>query len=88
MTVGVRHLVGLHRPHDRTFVREPNRERANQVMAQLTVPFSGVPDILTALRDNQLKIGIVSSKFRYRIVDILTRATSSHLSMSLSAVRM
>lgn len=49
-------------------------ERADQVMAQLTLPFPSVPAVLTALRDRQLKLAIVSTKFRYRIVDILARA--------------
>src|SRR5690606_5954582 len=46
-------------------------QRADEVMAELTVPFSDVPCVLNALRDDSLKIGIVSTKFRYRIVDIL-----------------
>lgn len=40
-------------PTNPTASHEREDERADQVMAQLTVPFSGVPDILTALRDKQ-----------------------------------
>lgn len=48
-------------------------ERANQVMAEYTKIFDFVPHALAQFRANALKLGIVSTKFRYRIESILER---------------
>lgn len=48
-------------------------ERANQVMAENTKIFDFVPQALIRFRANDLKLGIVSTKFRYRIASILAR---------------
>ncbi len=47
--------------------------RADQVMADLTVLYACVPHVIRTLRSAGLAQGIVSSKFRYRIEDILAR---------------
>ncbi len=49
-------------------------ERADQVMAALTEVYAGVPEVLEALRAERLALGVVSTKFRYRIEHILGAA--------------
>jgi phosphoglycolate phosphatase len=46
-------------------------ERADQVMAELTLPYPDVASTTRRLRDKGLRLGIVSTKFRYRIEQIL-----------------
>ncbi len=46
-------------------------ERADQVMAQLTLPYPDVASIAKRLCDRGLRLGIASTKFRYRIEEIL-----------------
>jgi len=46
-------------------------ERADEVMVSSTVIFQEVPDLLRQLQSRGTKVGIVSSKFRYRIEAIL-----------------
>lgn len=53
--------------------------RADQVMAQLTTLFPGVQDTLEDLRQAGLRIGIVSTKYRYRIETILAHHAAEHL---------
>ena len=48
-------------------------ERANQVMADNTKIFDFVPQALSIFKSNKLRLGIVSTKFRYRIESILER---------------
>ena len=48
-------------------------ERADQVMADLTVMYDCVPDTTAQLIETGFELGIVSTKFRYRIEDILER---------------
>jgi len=48
-------------------------ERADQVMADLTVVYDGVPGTTARLLETGFELGIVSTKFRYRIEDILER---------------
>ncbi len=48
-------------------------ERADQVMVDLTVMYNCVPDTAAQLIETGFELGIVSTKFRYRIVDILER---------------
>jgi len=54
-------------------------ERADEVMADLTVLYPSVPTVLRALRERRTLTGIVSTKFRYRIEEILRRADSTTL---------
>lgn len=48
-------------------------QRADEVMADMTSIFPSVPDVLEELAKNGLALGIVSTKFRYRIEAILQR---------------
>ena len=48
-------------------------ELADQVMVDLTVMYNCVPDTAAQLIETGFELGIVSTKFRYRIVDILER---------------
>jgi phosphoglycolate phosphatase len=49
-------------------------ERADKVMADMTIVFEDVPRVIRLLRDEGVPLGIVSTKFRYRIETILERA--------------
>ncbi|MCD5400731.1 MAG: hypothetical protein BZY67_00930 [SAR202 cluster bacterium Io17-Chloro-G1] len=49
-------------------------ERADQIMADNTVIFREVPEALNDLKNRGYTMGIVSTKYRYRIEDILDRA--------------
>jgi phosphoglycolate phosphatase len=48
-------------------------ERADQIMADNTLIFPGVPEVLEGLKTRGYTLGIVSTKYRYRIEDILSR---------------
>jgi len=48
-------------------------ERADEVMADLTILFESVPQTIAVLKEQGLGLGIVSTKFRYRIESILRR---------------
>jgi len=48
-------------------------QRADQVMVDLTVMYKPVAVTLAALRDSGLRLGIVSTKYRYRIEKVLER---------------
>ena len=54
-------------------------EHADRVMAQLVCLYPGVADTIADLRGRGLRTAIVSTKFRYRIEDILERAELSGL---------
>ena len=54
-------------------------ERADQVMADRTFLFAPVPQTIKTLQQNGLKLGIVSTKYRYRIEAILNRDGLSDL---------
>jgi phosphoglycolate phosphatase len=49
-------------------------ERADLVMAELTHVFDTVAPVVSTLKGRSFTLGIVSTKFRYRIQDILARA--------------
>ena len=53
-------------------------ERADQVMADLAVVYDHVPQVLEPIRSAGLQMGIVSTKYRYRIENILTRYDLLH----------
>jgi phosphoglycolate phosphatase len=48
-------------------------ERADQIMSENTIIFPEVPGVLEGLKSQELSLGIVSTKYRYRIEDILGR---------------
>jgi len=48
-------------------------ERADQVMAESTELYEGVPEMVEELRKREFGLGILSTKFRYRINQILGR---------------
>ncbi|MFX1499488.1 MAG: HAD family hydrolase [Promethearchaeota archaeon] len=48
-------------------------KKADKVMADLTVLYSKTPKVIKILYNNSLKLGIVSTKFRYRMMAILSR---------------
>ena len=54
-------------------------EHADRVMAELVCLYPGVADTIRDLRGRGLRTAIVSTKFRYRIEDILKRAELSGL---------
>lgn len=54
-------------------------EHADRVMAPLVRLYPGVVDTIRDLRGRGLRTAIVSTKFRYRIEDILSRAEASGL---------
>jgi len=54
-------------------------EHADRVMAELVRLYPGVVETIRGLRGRGLRTAIVSTKFRYRIEDILKRAGSSGL---------
>ena len=53
-------------------------ERADKVMSNRTVLYDTVPATVQALRESGLKLGIVSTKYRRRITDVLTREALLH----------
>jgi len=61
-----------HQPLSDEFVRLFVK-RADQVMADRTFLFEPVPPTIKTLQKNGLKLGIVSTKYRYRIETILNR---------------
>lgn len=67
-----------HEPHrcdefHRLFV-----QRAEQVMAKLTVLYDSVPATIESLCERGLKLGIVSTKYRRRINEVLEREALLH----------
>jgi len=48
-------------------------ERADQIMAESTELYEGVPEMVGELRKCEFTLGILSTKFRYRIHQILSR---------------
>lgn len=48
-------------------------QRANQVMSDKTVLFDGVPGTVRLLKEKGMALGIVSTKYRYRIETVLER---------------
>ncbi|MHB1000898.1 MAG: HAD family hydrolase [Armatimonadota bacterium] len=60
-------------------LRKLFKERSDQVMADNTQLYACVPDLVMNLRSMGYRIGIVSTKYRYRIEGILKRDGLSHL---------
>jgi phosphoglycolate phosphatase len=53
-------------------------QRADKVMSSLTVLYDTVPATVNALRETGLKLGIVSTKYRRRITEVLEREALLH----------
>jgi phosphoglycolate phosphatase len=53
-------------------------QRAEEVMSNLTVLYESVPAAVEALRDSGLRLGVVSTKYRRRINEILEREGLLH----------
>jgi len=53
-------------------------QRAEEVMSNLTVLYDSVPSIVETLRESGLKLGIVSTKYRRRINQVLEREALLH----------
>ena len=53
-------------------------QRADQIMADSTVLFESVPETLAMLKKQGITLGIVSTKFHYRIEAILNRENLLH----------
>ena len=66
-------LTGQRRSEDVDAFVSRYVERADQVMADLTVVYDSVPDTTARLIETGFELGIVSTKFRYRIEGILER---------------
>lgn len=49
------------------------KQKADLVMTKNTVLFNGVPQAIQFLHNNNIKCGIVSTKYRYRILEVLKR---------------
>lgn len=71
-------LTGHKRNEDADVFVSRYVERADQIMADMTVVYDGVPDTTVKLIETGFELGIVSTKFRYRIEDILERAELSN----------
>jgi phosphoglycolate phosphatase len=69
-------LVTLNGPEQRNRVdefRQRFQARADQVMADNTVVYDAVPEMLRSLAQRGVRSAIASTKFRYRIEEILAR---------------
>lgn len=53
-------------------------QRAEEVMSSLTVLYESVPAMVDALREAGLRLGIVSTKYRRRISEVLGRESLLH----------
>jgi phosphoglycolate phosphatase len=73
MTDGLQLMTGIRDPDATAAFSKFFVERADQVMAELTVLYDCVPDVIGKLKSEGLALGIVSTKFRYRIEGILAR---------------
>jgi phosphoglycolate phosphatase len=64
-------LTGIEDPHLAAVFSHAFIRRADEVMASLTTLFPGVVEALGELRQQGFRLGIVSTKYRYRIETIL-----------------
>jgi len=64
-------LTGIEDPQITARFCQAYISRADQVTAQMTGLFPGVQETLTRLREEGYRLGIVSTKYRYRIESIL-----------------
>ena len=73
LSVSFEMLTGKNDPAMREEFHRRFVSRADEVMADLTELFPGTPEAVVRLRGSGLRLGIVSTKFRYRIESILKR---------------
>ena len=66
-------LGGSDEPAERALFAKLFVQRADEVMVMQTEFYAGVRELFEGLKSNGLKIGIVSTKFRYRIEAILKK---------------
>ena len=74
-------FLTLGKHHERARCDEFHRlfvQRADQVMSNLTVLYETVPAVVEALRQRGLRLGIVSTKYRRRIHEVLKREALMH----------
>jgi phosphoglycolate phosphatase len=64
-------LTGIEDPHIASLFSHHFISRADEVMAPLTTLFPGIVETLSQLRTDGYLLGIVSTKYRYRIETIL-----------------
>jgi phosphoglycolate phosphatase len=74
LTLGEHHESGRCEEFHRLFVH-----RADEIMVSLTVLYDPVPLAIEALRELGFRLGIVSTKYRRRIVEVLKREGLLHL---------
>ena len=67
-----------HEPHRCDEFHQLFVKRAEQVMAKLTVLYDSVPATIESLRERGLKLGIVSTKYRRRVNEVLERESLLH----------
>ena len=67
-----------HEPHRCDEFHHLFVERADKTMSNLTVLYDSVPAMVETLRTNGLKLAIVSTKYRRRINQVLTREALLH----------
>jgi phosphoglycolate phosphatase len=73
LTLGEHHEPGRCNEFHRLFV-----ERADEVMVSLTVLYDSVPATVEALVQQGLRLGIVSTKYRRRITQVMVRENLRH----------
>ncbi len=87
----VRKTIGLHLEETYRVLTQDEREeqatefsrlfveKADQVMTEFTQLFQGVPEQLEKWKQQDYKIGIVTTKYHYRIDEILKKYQAGHL---------
>ena len=73
LNVALEELTGRQSPAVITEFLRLFMRRADEIMADKTLVYSSVPTVIGALIDKGLHLGLVSTKFRYRIQTILRR---------------
>ena len=71
-------LAEHHEPHRCDEFHQLFVQRAEKVMSNLTTVYESVPAMIEALRQHGLSLGIVSTKYRRRINEILEREALLH----------
>jgi phosphoglycolate phosphatase len=72
LPVVLKKLTGNENNNSQEFIRLFTK-RADEIMVQKTVMFTNVPSAIQRLKQNDIMLGIVSTKYRYRIEEILKR---------------
>lgn len=72
------YLTGIDDPSIVTEFENKVLERSDEITVALTTIFETVPPLLASLRSSGLALGIVSTKYRYRIETILRREGLLH----------